>query len=242
MPNELKPLISDHKSLAELAHEAIQEMILSGDFKPGDWLRQEDLSKQLSVSHTPVRQALDRLVSDGLAEHIPHRGVRVAAINEDEIAENYCLRLMLEPLVVRLTTLHITDNQLKQLEMIIGQAERLTLLEGMSSRRQLNRKFHRMISEICGSTTLNRMHEIMWNRFPDWMLYEGLHRQRYTLKPRLQREIEEHRALLDALRMKNIDLAVELSKQHIIGTKDDLIEIFEISNEYIEEKRQQWGK
>jgi DNA-binding GntR family transcriptional regulator len=62
---ELTPLIREHKSLVELTHEAIRERILSGYFKPGDWLRQEELSQQLAVSHTPVREALDLLVAYG---------------------------------------------------------------------------------------------------------------------------------------------------------------------------------
>lgn len=62
---DLKPLIQKHDSLSELAHEAIRERILSGYFKPGEWLRQEELSQQLGVSHTPVRGALDRPVADG---------------------------------------------------------------------------------------------------------------------------------------------------------------------------------
>jgi DNA-binding GntR family transcriptional regulator len=45
MVNELAPLINERRSLAELSHEAIRDQILSGHFKPGDWLRQEDLSQ-----------------------------------------------------------------------------------------------------------------------------------------------------------------------------------------------------
>ena len=95
MSNGLKPINSQHKCKAELAHEAIRERILSGYFKPGDWLRQEESSQQLAVSYTPVREALDRLVADGLAERVPHRGVRVSIIDENDIAEVYCLRLYL---------------------------------------------------------------------------------------------------------------------------------------------------
>lgn len=111
MAKELRPIANERKSLAELAYEATREKILSGSFKPGDWLRQEGLSKQLAVSHTPVREALDRLVADGLAERVPGRGVRVSAIDVNDIAEVYCLRLHIEPITVRLTALNISSEE-----------------------------------------------------------------------------------------------------------------------------------
>ncbi len=241
MATELKPLIQKHNSLSELAHEAIQERILSGYFKPGEWLRQEELSQQLGVSHTPVREALDRLVVDGLAERVPRRGVRVSTIEENGIAEVYCLRLYLEPLVVRLSTMNISREQLKNLRTIVDQTEKLTSLEDMPSRRQLNRDFHRMICEAGGSEMLDRLCAVIWNRFPDWMLYEGLYRQPKSLKPRLQREIKEHRALLDAIAKRNVNLAEQIIASHIKGMKEDLKEVFGISSNTLEDKQRQMG-
>ena len=241
MLNELKPITNEHKSKVELTYEAIREKILSGYFKPGDWLRQEELSQRLAVSHTPVREALDRLVADGLAERVPHRGVRVSIIDENDIAEVYCLRLYLEPLVVRLATMNSSEEQLKNLEVIIDQAQELTSLDDMPSRRHLNREFHSMICKGCGSATLTRLHEIIWNRFPDWMFYEGLYRHPASLQPRLQREIKEHQSLLDAIAKRNVDLASEIATNHIKGTKEDLIEVFKISRHILDEKQQQMG-
>ncbi len=239
MASELTPLLSEHKSLAELAHEAIREKILSGYIKPGDWLRQKELSQQLAVSHTPVREALDRLVADGLAERVPHKGVRVSNIDENDIAEVYCLRLYLEPIAVRLMALNGSKEQLKNLGTILDQAERLTSLDDMPSRRHLNREFHSMICKACGSEILERLCEIVWNRFPDWMFYEGLYRDPNSLKPRLQRENKEHRALLDAIAKRNVDLAEQISVDHIKGMKEDLKEVFQISSRVLEEKQKQ---
>ena len=241
MASELKPLINEHKSLAVLAHEAIREWILYGHIKPGDWLRQEELSQQLGVSHTPVREALDRLVADGIAERVPHRGVRVSPIDENDIAEVYCLRLLLEPLVVGLTALNMSSEDINHLGKIVDQAEKLTSLDHMPTRRQMNREFHVNISKKCGSSTLKRLHEIVWNKFPDWMLYEGLYRDPSSLPPRLRREIEEHRALLDAIANRNVKLAKQISISHIKVMKKDLIEVFNISSEIIEEKQEQMG-
>lgn len=239
---ELTPLISgERRSLSELAFEAIRDRILSGYFKPGDWLRQEDLAQQLGVSHTPVREALDRLVAYGLAERNPNRGVRVVPIDEDDIAEVYCLRLLLEPLVVGLAAVNISEEEISRLRMIVDRAEKLTSLDDMPLRREMNREFHGRIGRSCGSTTVNRLYEIVWNKFPDWMLYEGLYRDPDTLRPRLQRENEEHRALLAEIAKRNVSGARRIITNHIRIIKRDLIEVFDLSNQTIEEKRQQLG-
>lgn len=240
--NELTPLIGENRrSLSELAHEAIQDRILSGHFKPGDWLRQEELSQQLRVSHTPVREALDRLVADGLAERIPNRGVRVVAIDEDDIAELYCLRLLLEPLVVGLAAANMPDEEIDLLKEIVDQAEALTSLDDMPSRRMINRELHGRIGSSCRSPTIIRLYEIVWNKYPDWMLYEGLYRDPNSLEPRLQQEIEEHRELLDAIARRDVNGARRTTRNHVKIMKRDLIEVFDLSSQAIEEKKQQLG-
>ena len=84
------------KSLKEEIFDVLHEKIIAGKVLPGDWLRQDDIATQLGVSMTPVREALDLLVSVGLAERVPYRGVRVPQPSADEIAESYAMRLLLE--------------------------------------------------------------------------------------------------------------------------------------------------
>ena len=71
------------------------------------------------------------------------------------------------------------------------------------------------------------------------MFYEGLYRQPDTLKSRLQREIAEHRALLNAISRGDLDRGEQKSTSHIKGMKEDLLEVFEMPSHIIEEKQQQ---
>jgi DNA-binding GntR family transcriptional regulator len=59
------------KSLKDEVFELLHNRIITGEYSSGEWLRQEEISTQLGVSQTPVREALDRLVSEGLAERTP---------------------------------------------------------------------------------------------------------------------------------------------------------------------------
>jgi DNA-binding GntR family transcriptional regulator len=236
------PLTSQHQSLAELAYLAIRDKIVSGEIQPGEWLRQEQLAQQLEVSQTPIRQALDWLVADGLAERVLHRGVRVSEINENDIAEVYCLRLLLDPIVARLAAINVSNEQLERLQLLVDQSEKLTSLIDMPVRRRLNREFHETISGATGNGTLGRFYELMWNKFPDWMFYEGLYKDPDTLTIRLSREYEEHKVILDSISTHNADLAERLSSNHIKAfMRDDLIEVFNIPREFLEERERQMG-
>src|SRR5512138_3485175 len=84
------------RPLKEDIFDALHAKIISGAYRPGDWLRQEDIATQLGVSMTPVREGLDLLVSAGLAERVPYRGVRVRAMSTKDVVDAYGLRLLLE--------------------------------------------------------------------------------------------------------------------------------------------------
>ena len=87
---------------AERAAASVRELILSGDLPGGARLAEADLAARLGVSRTPVREALTRLGAEGLVEHSPNRGARVATWSRDEIEAVFELRSALEP---RLTAL-----------------------------------------------------------------------------------------------------------------------------------------
>ena len=242
MAKELDPLFEQHKSLSELAYEAIREKIISGAYGSGEWLRQEDLSLQLAISHTPVRQALDWLVADGLAERVPNKGVRVSVIDREVIAEIYSLRLILEPVVVRLAALNASEEFIAKLSDVLSQSKGLTSLDDISKLRRLNRRFHTLIGENCGAPILSKLYETIWNRFPDWMFYEGGLRDIDSIKARFQREYEEHQAVFDALASGDAERAMQLSADHIQSfIQDDLEDLYGIDKRVLDEKRRQMG-
>src|SRR4030065_1282409 len=90
------------RSLTDEVYDFLYGKIIAGKFSAGDWLRQEDISNQLGVSQTPVREAFDRLVASGLAERVPFRGVRVPTLEPKEIVVAFLMRLVLETLAARL--------------------------------------------------------------------------------------------------------------------------------------------
>ena len=229
------------KSLKDEVFEYLHRRIVAGKYSPGEWLRQEELSTLLGVSQTPVREALDRLVSVGLAERVPYRGVRVPELNPDEIMEAYVLRLILESAAVRMAAEAISAGQLNALSEIVAQTRQLVTLDDMSMHRQLNKAFHISIVQAGGNSLLNKLYEMTSNLFPDWMLYEYMFRHPELLQASLDREYQEHRAIVDAIAAHEPEQAVAATLQHIKHLGTQLVDFLGIPANRLQEKERLIG-
>jgi len=224
------------KPLKEEIFDVLHEKIIAGKVQPGDWLRQEEIATQLGVSMTPVREALDLLVSVGLAERVPYRGVRVPQPSADEIAEAYAMRLLLEAAGARAAALKRDQAQVDELKRILSRMKGLLSLNDMSTLRQLSRQFHRSVVAISKNSTLDRLYEMVMNSFPDWMLYEYLFRHSDLLEDSLSDEYREHMALVEAIETGDADLAERMAIAHIRQLGEDLVAYLGIPYEDLESK------
>jgi DNA-binding GntR family transcriptional regulator len=89
-----------HRTMAEAALERLREAIILGELTPGAPLRLEDLARQLGMSISPIREAVRQLEALGLAEHVPHHGAKVMALDVEELRELFSIRLALEGIAV----------------------------------------------------------------------------------------------------------------------------------------------
>ncbi len=96
-------------------HDAIRHKLLVGELQPGARLSELSLAKEMGVSRTPVREALNQLTRDGLLESQPHMGTYVRILDRDELAELFDLREMLEAYAARRAATRINEVQLDEL-------------------------------------------------------------------------------------------------------------------------------
>ena len=224
------------KSLKEEIFDILHGKIIAGKVQPGEWLRQEDIATQLGVSMTPVREALDLLVSVGLAERVPYRGVRVPQPSADEIAEAYAMRILLEAAGARAAATKREQAQVDELKRILSQMKGLLSLSDMSTLRQLSRQFHQSVVAIGGNSTLDRMYEMVMNTFPDWMLYEYLFRHTDLLEQSLADEYQEHMRLVEAIEAGDAGLAEQEAITHIRNLGEELTTFLSIPHEVLDSK------
>jgi DNA-binding GntR family transcriptional regulator len=231
--------LPERKSLKEGIFDVLHKRIIAGKYAPGEWLRQEDISTQLGVSQTPVREALDLLVSSGLAERIPYRGVRVLKLTTDEIVDSYVLRLLLESTAAAASACNRTPEQLQALYTMIEKTEALVTLNDMSVQMQLNREFHHAIVAAGGNALMTRLYAMVSHQFPDWMLYEYMFRYPELLQPSLTKEFQEHKAIVDAISAQDPEQAANNVVIHIKNLGTELISFLGIPQILLVEKEKQ---
>src|SRR6476646_10869515 len=211
------------RPLKEDIFDVLHEKIISGIYKPGDWLRQDDIATQLGVSMTPVREAFDLLVSAGLAERVPYRGVRVREMSTKDVVEAYGLRLVLEA----------------DLERMLEEMKHHQSLKDVFPERKSSREFHSAIAEATKNDLLIKMYAVVSNAFPDWLLYEALFRYPEILADSLTNTYKEHVAIVDALKKGDADRAAQKSIEHLMESGKWLEEYLDIPAELLREKEEQ---
>lgn len=144
-------------SLADEAYAAFRHMIIRCDVLPGARVTQSRLAADLGIGKTPVREALARLVSEGLMISMPQHGYRVAPVTLRDVRELLDLRLIVEPAAAELACRHATDEVLRHLEALClihpGGEGRESLDEFMS----LSREFHIGIARASGNGRLAQL-------------------------------------------------------------------------------------
>ena len=227
------------RPLKEDIFDVLHEKILAGIYKPGDWLRQEDIATQLGVSMTPVREGLDLLVSSGLAERVPYRGVRVREMSTKDVVEAYGLRLILEALIAQEAARNITPDQIQGLESMLEEMKKHDTLKEVSSERKSSREFHSAIAEATKNDLLIKLYAVVANAFPDWLLYEALFRYPELIADSMASTYREHVAIVDALKQGDADAAVRKSIEHLLESGKWLEEYLDIPAGLLREKEEQ---
>lgn len=237
-PSEETELIQK-RPLKEDIFDVLHEKIIAGIYKPGDWLRQEDIATQLGVSMTPVREGLDLLVSAGLAERVPYRGVRVREMSTRDVVEAYGLRLLLEAVIAEEAARNISDEQVAILEQMVEEMKKHDTLKEMPSERKISREFHSLIAQATKNELLIKLYAIVANAFPDWLLYEALFRNPDLIADSTANTLKEHIAIVDALRKRNGPEAVKASIEHLMESGKWLEDYLGIPARLLHEKEEQ---
>lgn len=200
-------MVSDtHTTQAESIAVKIRTLILNGTFQPGQPLRQEALSQQLSVSRTPLRHALQSLAEDGLVETIGYKGARVAMLNRGMVDDLFEMRLLLEPLALKSALPHLTKLDLAKAEMALDTAESE---QEPSMLSELNWDFHQALYRPSKRQTLLRTIEQL-NKAS--ALAEVI---ASSIAARPEKSATEHRKLLQACRDGDEASAIARLGEHL---------------------------
>lgn len=197
----------DRGSRVKLAYDSTKELIRSGEFSPGSRLRELDLAERLGISRTPVREAVNRLLSEGLLTLNPNGGFSVVTLGRQQVQELYALREFLEGAVARHAAQHASISEIEALEEMLDRSQ-LTLSDA-SQQSLINRQFHRVI----GIASHNRYMEQALTQMSDSL--ELVPRTSFEVQGRAEEVLAEHGAILDSIRKRDADQAECVARVHI---------------------------
>lgn len=147
---------SDGTLLTESVHDSLQEMIFSGELPPGSALSVPALAAQLNVSRTPVREAVQQLIYEGLATHTRNAGARVTLLDDEAVHAVFEVREVLDGLAAHNATLIATRATVEQLRKMV-QVQRELLADAPDRHRdaKLDLQFHTLIRDTARNRPLS---------------------------------------------------------------------------------------
>lgn len=224
-PPETLALLKTH-SLQTLVQEELERKILSGEFPPGEPLRETALSAALGVSRGPIREALRGLEEKGLVQVEKNCGAHVRTLSLEEADQIYEVRICLEALIGAKVAETIDDEGVKELEAIVGQMASASLLDDVHPYTNLNLVFHDTLARLSGNAKLHESYARLVGQL-------SLYRRKAYLhdKKSMALSLREHQAILDAVRNRKCDIASKLLRRHAEDSRHRLHEAIQSSSQ-----------
>lgn len=204
---DMAPL--ERRTLAEQLYEQFRASILDDTYGPGKELQEVALAEEFGVSRGPVREAMRRLAADGLVTLESRRGAVVRSLTRADFLDAYRVREALELLAVQLATPLLDEQDFEFLSSCIENMDDAIASGDMTGLLRENRKFHQHFVERTSNAMLLATYTYVVDsigRYQRWSV---------ELRGDLTHLIEEHRGILEKVRARDVEAAVELSSQHI---------------------------
>jgi DNA-binding GntR family transcriptional regulator len=156
----IRRLLTRPKSLTELAHDRIRELIVGGELPMGAQLSEANLAAQLGISKTPVREALLRLRVDGLIDIQPQRGTFVFSLTPRQVEEICLFREVVEVTAVKLAMEAHRGELVKGLQANVREMALARKARNFKAIRQLDEAFHQTIVDHCDNAYVQQAHQL----------------------------------------------------------------------------------
>jgi DNA-binding GntR family transcriptional regulator len=213
---------------SERAYNTIRKLLVEFKLKPEERINEVQLARTLGVSRTPIREALNRLASEGFVSLTPNRGFFVRSLSTEGLIDLYELRSIIECAAFRLMCERAEDDQIKRLQDYWD-----AIVEGYRDQPadvilSEDEGFHLLIAELSGNPELVTQLSAINARI------RFIRRIQIEHRTHDRKQISSHSAIVDAAVSRNVEKGVELLRQHIEMTvsatqqalKDALLKVF----------------
>ncbi len=200
--------MTDTRPSATEVYARLKGKLLDFEIPPGSRITESELASMFQVSRTPIREALQRLETEGLVRIRPKQGCFVRELDIEEIAQYYRVRVALEQAAIEGAILNMPDAELRELADAWGPDQRPRTIspEAMQARDE---SFHIALAQGSGNMVLARYLSEINNHI------RVVRRLDFTVADRIDRTFDEHRGILRALLARDADGAKRQMQAHI---------------------------
>lgn len=225
--DSLTTTVSSTSRLADKVYEAVKAMVFNFELLPGTRFSEADLTQRLNVSRTPLRQALQKLESQGFLQVLPKMGWFVAPIDFDVMDELYDLRILMECHAVQLLCDMTIRPQLTALTEVWLVPARQRLFDGAVV-GNLDEAFHTTLVAATNNREMLKVHQDITQRI------RLIRRLDFTVADRVNATYDEHAMILKSILKNRVQDAQRLVRAHIERSK---IEVRKITLEALHEAK-----
>lgn len=204
---ELEPV--KRETTAGIIADRIRGGITGGRFRPGSQLGEAELAAQFQVSRGPVREALQRLIQEGLLESVPNRGVFVVELGVADIADIYLARRAVEHAAIAALFHEGPSDSLKGVGIVLRRMETAARNRRWAAVADLDLQFHQALVAASGSARLARIESTL---LLETRLCMAALQRAYPIREDL---VSEHRQIFDAVSSRDEALVERLIDTHM---------------------------
>ncbi len=204
-------------TIKQQVYDILKDDICSGVYAPGQQIQELELSKKLSISRSPIREALRQLVSDGLVIEHPNRGVFVRDYTPKDIEDIYDLRTLLESYAIIHSGQHITPEVIQELT---DYTEKLRIYHGQDDLINYTRQdtlLHQKLIELSGNDLVVSVYSRVYSMVQQFRIYSFKSRQRFD------DSLEEHTEIIRNVLSGNAKEADRINRRHLMLARDAII-------------------
>jgi len=207
MKNKLK--MENYELLSQKTYRILKSAIVRGDLAPTSKLALNEIAKSLGISNTPVREAINRLSSEGLVKIIPNKGILVKEINIDDFQEILQIRAFLDGLIAKIASEKITDEEIDEMMGVIHEMEYTVKKDNRLNYNDLDIQFHDFLLNITGNNKLKEIYNNLINQSNRFRI------RTLRIPGRMGKSLKEHREIALKIKERNPDEANRISQEHI---------------------------
>jgi DNA-binding GntR family transcriptional regulator len=197
------------------AYQELRRRVLEGELPPGATFSQVQLSEQLGVSRTPLREAVRLLQMEGLLRAEARRRVRVSPLGTDDFEDLYAARIVLESLAVRLTVPQLSDTELAETRVAYLEWSAAVSQGDLAAWRESHRRFHFGLYAHAGARLVEHLADL-WDHAERYRLFQWEHGGDQTQIARLAHR--DHAAILEAAQQRDAVLCAAHMAEHLART------------------------